>query len=188
MSTRCHIVVKQDGIERFLYHHCDGYPEGVGEDLVKILEKCPDHDWETIFQYAFEYDCSYEEDFGIHGDEEYLYYIITNTEKATLMCFETDGSKIRKMIFSKTFSRTQVDRSDLKNKYNDLNYKTKEEKDAFLDGVDWVENDPSQILIEKILSEALKTIPDYSTDLKAWAKDIKNRLNGERIISNSKVV
>lgn len=32
------VVDAQTGERTFLYHHCDGYPEGVGRDLSEMLE------------------------------------------------------------------------------------------------------------------------------------------------------
>ena len=32
MSTRAHIIIKEWDNQIHLYHHCDGYPEGIGID------------------------------------------------------------------------------------------------------------------------------------------------------------
>ena len=188
MSTRCHIIVREvEYTEHYIYHHHDGYPEGVGSELKKILESCPSYDWETIMERILGYDDQYEEDNGIHGDEEYIYEIDSINTHAILKCYSSSGSYLEKLIFKETYPK--VMRPDLNKKFNELEFKTKSEKYAFLDGVMWVENFPTETIIKRILNEALKTIPDYSTDLKAWAKDIKDRLNGEeRLISNSEVV
>ena len=42
MSTRCQVKVISRGKEVMLYHHCDGYPEGVGYCLLKLLKKNED--------------------------------------------------------------------------------------------------------------------------------------------------
>ncbi len=38
MATRAHLIIKdKDGDERFIYHHWDGYPEGVGKEVREFL-------------------------------------------------------------------------------------------------------------------------------------------------------
>lgn len=192
MSTRCHIVVIDNGEEKgYIYHHCDGYPDGVGEELKEILSKCNEYnDYETIMEKILDYDDSYEEDTGIHGDEEYIYKIYVIGETATLRCFESYGANLGDIIFSIQYPEN-TDREKLLTKYSKLTYNTTEEKEAFLDGAEWMEKCPSESLIRKILSTAMKTIPDFSGDLNAWARDINKMLNnsdGEGTISNSNVV
>ncbi len=49
MSTRAHIRIKDGDEQIMLYHHHDGYPEGVGRDLKKFLsEKCKNW-WDAPF-------------------------------------------------------------------------------------------------------------------------------------------
>lgn len=37
MSTRCNIIIKDRGDRRiYLYHHHDGYPEGVGSERLSV--------------------------------------------------------------------------------------------------------------------------------------------------------
>ena len=33
MSTRSHIEVRKGKMKNYIYHHCDGYPSGVGMEL-----------------------------------------------------------------------------------------------------------------------------------------------------------
>lgn len=88
MSTRSRILIcvdansaeKGDGL--YLYHHCDGYPSGVGSELSKILSQCP-LPWnpEGVQKFINEYDDDYEiTDYGIHWDDEY-YYVINCKER-----------------------------------------------------------------------------------------------------------
>jgi len=91
MSTRCNIKVIVDGETIcWLYHHHDGYPEGVGANLAEFLHKCNDkREYVPMF---FNYvindmikgkvtwvdgtpDDEYEWTGGQHGDIEYLYTI-----------------------------------------------------------------------------------------------------------------
>ena len=181
MSTRCHIVVREvedtDNdlcTEHYIYHHHDGYPEGVGSELKKILESCPSYDWETIVERILGYDDQYEEDNGIHGDEEYIYEIDAINTHAILKCYSSLGPYRKELIFKETYP--EVMRSDLDKKFNELGFKTKSEKYAFLDGVMWVENFPTETIIKRILNEALNTVPDLSDNLDDWVKTIKERI------------
>lgn len=183
MSTRCHVIIREveetDNArylctEHYVYHHCDGYPDGVGSELKKILESCPSYDWETIMEKILDYSDEYEEDSGIHGDEEYIYDIEAEGVSAILKCYSSDGSYKKELIFKETYP--QVMRSDLDKKFKELGYKTKSEKYAFLDGVMWIESFPTETIIKRILNEALNTVPDLSNDLDAWVKVIKEKL------------
>lgn len=188
MSTRCHIVViEEDNTKHYIYHHSDGYPEGVGAELEEVLEACPSYDWETIMEHILAYDSQYEEDSGIHGDEEYIYEIqITNGGTGAIYeCYKYDEytAPSKSLIFTKIFPSI---REELWDKYKTLEYKNEGLKMAFLDGVRWIEEFPTNAIIKKILTKALETVPDYSSDIEAWVKDIKERLkNGEGIISDS---
>lgn len=96
MATRCNIIIKDRSNRRiYLYHHHDGYPEGVGADLKKFLEQF--QEWQ-IRQYggllanklvknqAGLDDEEYEVAPGLHGDIQYLYVI--NCKAGTLRCYE----------------------------------------------------------------------------------------------------
>ena len=110
MSTRCHVIVRNGKNENkekwnYIYHHCDGYPSGVGKELSDILTKIHDkgisrNDFnanfitENILNYSDEYEC----DNSIHGDEEYIYLIDvehkytigddSESNSVTLTCYE----------------------------------------------------------------------------------------------------
>ncbi len=92
MSTRCHIIIKKAGTDsQYVYHHCDGYPEGVGRQLVKLLREYADtlkHNcWEpeSIVSHLTQYSDAYEPDGCVHGDEEFIYHI--DCDDRTLRCF-----------------------------------------------------------------------------------------------------
>ena len=121
-----------------------------------------------------EYNDQYEEDSGIHGDEEYIYEIEAEGVSAILKCYSSDGSYKKELIFKETYP--EIMSSDLDKKFNELGYKTKSEKYAFLDGVMWVENFPTKTIIKRILNEALNTVPDLSDNLEDWVKTIKERI------------
>lgn len=96
MSTRCNIIIKDRWNRRvYLYHHCDGYPEGVGADLKEYLSKWAD--WQIrqhglcdipnklVKDNAGLNDKSYEITAGLHGDIDYCYVI--NCKAGTLRCY-----------------------------------------------------------------------------------------------------
>ena len=99
MATRANIVIKdRDGVEVVLYHHFDGYPEGVGEELKMFLRHLTDEccDAEHLATYICLQDRAYSLSEGIHGDIDYLYTIDMgggtlhcrdcNSGAETLMC------------------------------------------------------------------------------------------------------
>jgi len=108
MSTRCNIILKDDKHQVILYHHCDGYPEGVGAYLYKGF-----HETLTGCKHIYLDDCvnsllkdekdsSYEWTECIHGDIEYLYEI--DTHNKTLKCWKYDGwngEKVKEIDLSK---------------------------------------------------------------------------------------
>ena len=152
MSTRCHVIIRETEetdnaiylcTEHYVYHHFDGYPDGVGEELKKILESCPSYDWETIMEKILDYSDEYEEDNGIHGDEEYIYEIEARNTCALLKCFSSDGSNRKELIFKEYYPA--VMRPDLDKKFKELRYRTQAEKYAFLDGIMWVEIFPTTL-------------------------------------------
>ena len=88
MSTRCNIIVKAKGKKITLYHHWDGYLEGVGQDLVNKLKDAFIDDyfcsWTHIVNKLVKdkEDTGYEITSGLHGDIEYLYTI--DVDKKTI--------------------------------------------------------------------------------------------------------
>lgn len=85
MSTRCSLIVKNNADENIIYHHCDGYPGGVGTDVKHYLKenfdkvKAPDGFDFLIHEFKegnVACDDEYEIDqHGLPGDIEYLYEI-----------------------------------------------------------------------------------------------------------------
>ena len=82
MSTRATvwIINEENGYERFLYHHCDGYM--LDEEICPILEKLSSRDWtvDSVIKAITNFDDAYIElkEYGVGWDTEYLYKIITN--------------------------------------------------------------------------------------------------------------
>lgn len=91
MSTRCHIVVKEKAFANtYIYHHCDGYPDGVGSELVEAL-KVYTGPWNapSITKLIESIDDQYKVDSDIHGDEDYIYEI--SCDDRTLKCYNADN-------------------------------------------------------------------------------------------------
>lgn len=88
MSTRAHVIIRKSGQEdQFVYHHCDGYPEGVGSELDDIFRNSDYSDTYAAAKALEEYDYQYRyENYGIHGDEEYLYLV--DLDNKTITCYE----------------------------------------------------------------------------------------------------
>lgn len=77
MSTRAHVIIKKKGEDDvYVYHHCDGYPDGVGEDLKRfIIEEGGADRPKGFAKLLNDWDDSFRIDDGLHGDEEYIYVI-----------------------------------------------------------------------------------------------------------------
>lgn len=95
MSTRSNIFVDFNGERKQFYHHCDGYLDGVGKDLLIRMEMAIKRARKAIpyslkddnsglrteraykeFFNLLEEEGSYKlEEIGLHGDIEYLYYV-----------------------------------------------------------------------------------------------------------------
>lgn len=90
MSTRAHIRIYDEGGFIQLYHHCDGYPNGIGKDLKSVLHQIclyPDYGARDLIQNNLGLnDKAYMPTTCIHGDEEYVYVI--DTRDKTIKCFQ----------------------------------------------------------------------------------------------------
>lgn len=78
MSTRAHITIIGNEETLHMSHHCDGYPSGVGSDLVRLLKKFNKKNWEP--REVRDYICEEDDEFhsvesGLRWDQEYLYVI-----------------------------------------------------------------------------------------------------------------
>jgi len=85
MSTRANIFIRNsydDREKEILYHHCDGYPEGVGKSLSSILRKLPKEENQSMTKHNLaRFICENDSEFRITtpysaGDAEYVYEII----------------------------------------------------------------------------------------------------------------
>lgn len=91
MRTRASIIIKQNKRNIDLYHHFDGYPDGIGSDLKEYLKG--EANWyiecianELVKGMAIENDNGYEVACGVHGDIDYLYII--DCDNKELKCYK----------------------------------------------------------------------------------------------------
>ena len=102
MATRSHIVVRNPKEEpqkwKYIYHHWDGYPDGVGKELRNqftgvIPSKGPDEKYtkEKVIDIITDIEDDYRQDSGIHGDEEYVYVFTVEPDKkgVSVDCYST---------------------------------------------------------------------------------------------------
>ena len=90
MSTRCQVNVIANGLSVMLYHHCDGYPEGIGYCLLKILEKYKHNN--RLVDYLINNmvkNGNFEITFGNHLDIEYYYEL--NFDKKQVNCMAVNN-------------------------------------------------------------------------------------------------
>lgn len=99
MATRCNIIIKQGGstiCPKYIYHHNDGCPAGVGKDLEKQLEKYMQNDKslftiDDVAKSICSIDNSYETVYNTSGDIEYLYIVtILFGNELGLKCYKTN--------------------------------------------------------------------------------------------------
>lgn len=94
MSTRCNVIVMgRDGKNDIFYHHSDGYPDGVGKELLMFSHFASKNQESTYmdsdgsvaernlndvrrkFMELLESDGDYEHDGIIHSDIDYMYLV-----------------------------------------------------------------------------------------------------------------
>lgn len=98
MSTRATICIKEkDSQDIWVYHHCDGYPNGVGSDLKKYLNTLK-YRWiaceianDLIKDRVNLEDDGYELTSGQHGDEVYGYLI--DCDEQTIKCYSINWNQ-----------------------------------------------------------------------------------------------
>lgn len=90
MSTRAAIIIKDSRNFHNVYHHCDGYPEGVGKELEEVFIDC---DANTTANDALvnilDFSSEYERTSCIHSDEEYIY--VVDMDSRTISCYSVEG-------------------------------------------------------------------------------------------------
>jgi hypothetical protein len=112
MSTRAEILITtKDGTQQKYYHHHDGYPWGVGFDLVERVMENPKrfefYDLRSVLTQDYE-----KEELNVkHGDTEYFYEVIANDKGITIT--------YKKRIFSEFVSEWGEPREIFYMKYFD---------------------------------------------------------------------
>ena len=87
-TTKACVIVKDGRNKKYFYRYYDGYPDGVGVDLMKfILYGGGNVESVKKFCEALNYwDSSYEIGNGIYGNEDYIYVIDLFNKK--YLCYE----------------------------------------------------------------------------------------------------
>lgn len=90
MSTRAFIRIIDPGFGKIdLYHHSDGYPDGIGVDLKSVLNhicKDPEYGCRDLIQDKLGlHDATYAPALCLPGDVEYVYVI--DCKDKTIKCF-----------------------------------------------------------------------------------------------------
>lgn len=89
MSTRAAIIVRDSKSEYNVYHHCDGYPEGVGKELERVYRNCDPIDAVEAKKRLLEYSSEYRDTNSIHGDEAFIY--VVDTDERKIECYSVSG-------------------------------------------------------------------------------------------------
>lgn len=118
MSTRCHVIITKGKEKAYVYRHCDGYPDGAGEDLKNFIWANQDKFkvWSPD-DFAYELDiANYEfefENYRIHGDEDYVYFV--DMDNMTLECYnysydlpEDEIKEKMELVFKEKFKGTDM--------------------------------------------------------------------------------
>lgn len=86
MATICNIIIKRENEPMYqLYHYYDGYTDGVGNELLDMLQTKSLKNTQGVIDYilqddGYEYEGVNGKDCELHGDIEYLYVIdLTNS-------------------------------------------------------------------------------------------------------------
>lgn len=129
MSTRCNILIEQVlnncELQVIMYHHCDGYPEGVGAQLEEILSShkfaTPYHVGTFLFDLPkpTKYSSGYEFAVQYAGDIEYVYTItLRDNGTYTLLCQATDEDAngelvVTSEVYVKTITPAEKQESEM---------------------------------------------------------------------------
>lgn len=109
MSTRCQFIIWEynpdyDDYSRKLnfYHHHDGYPSYMEEDIKKVIDSVPDFKIETLKKAFLEYDDEYELERidSEHGDIEYVWHLFVSDIKAELKYVDLRGADTEQALYA----------------------------------------------------------------------------------------
>lgn len=89
MSTRSIIRIIDKNGTNDLFHHYDGYPSGVGAQLMyyvyPLIQRRNCYGWKDIFTILNKFDDDYRIATGVHPDIEFMYIINLKTKQ--IECF-----------------------------------------------------------------------------------------------------
>lgn len=90
MSTRCQIKIRYCNQDILLYHHHDGYPEGVGFDLIKRQKNLKTWNGDIIINSLVkDRNDEYEISYHVHTDLDYWYEI--DCDRKTIRIWKVKG-------------------------------------------------------------------------------------------------
>ena len=131
MSTRSEIIIKDYWTSEAtgkhytkkvkLYHHSDGYPEGVGKDLMEfiypMLTRSNSSDCNSVANKLLKWkdDNGYELTVYVHSDIEYMYVIDIPMKK--IFCYEGHYSRSDRFVKTKEIDLDQFLPCGMKQSY-----------------------------------------------------------------------
>jgi hypothetical protein len=108
MSTRCNVkVVFDDDRSKLFYNHHDGYPAGVGKELVDIVDSnlTPPSSLNDFVEFCtLLAESGYEEVFTEAGDAEW-YYEVTMSD-CNIHCYKVDWRTGAKVLIHEDLAAT----------------------------------------------------------------------------------
>lgn len=114
MSTRAHVRVfghiKGQPVELSYYHHSDGYPQYLGNDLKGRLA-ASEGNLERFAELLTE-ERYYDKDEGIHGDEAYLYIVDYDNGKVTCYNYSWDETLLETLQSNIIIPEEQWNKTD----------------------------------------------------------------------------
>ncbi len=189
MATRCNVLIKQKNQVYYVYHHNDGYPDGVGKELRE--EIIPGYIKEhkgiiymgaALYDYIYDYCDGYEETDSIHGDIEYLYILtVVGQDNIKYECYKVPIEGINsldclnncELLETFMFNESNIDMKDDKDDKEDtLNEQIenindvfteeyKKDRDAFINVV--VESNYKSNMTKEEIKALLRLSYAYST-------------------------
>ena len=166
MPTRCNVVVIDDQDEIILYHHCDGYPNGVGKELMDYLTKNNPKTAEDVYRgLVFKYGDEYEIEDRLSGDIDYRYVVTLEHGRKRLQCFDEDSDTI---VFDLEYKSDDVTRTLSKEDVGSLTLNVNISYD--MDKSDIYKQMPTDFnitedeLIDKAVADIAKKIIEHTVD------------------------
>lgn len=171
MSTRANIVIEytdkdtNEPAEHWLYHHWDGYVQGIGEEIVQAVHDYRQYlDSKHDLHYLLnEFKRSYEDTGSMHGDIEFLYRITFSNNEVKIKA--RHGGYTSNNV-DKHYSKAN-DTEDNSVTLYQASYQASFEGDMFKKRTSHITN------IMEAYSYTLDLIEDVQKDVRAWRGEIR---------------